>query len=210
MILAVASDPVARQSLWAIANGDPRLKLMFLRHVGGAEFAGFLETWLSDTPPLKGATSAQLKEIFALWFERGDRDRLEAQLTAHAEWTEAGGLWLAEIAAAKKDFKRAYQTAARATVAPALPPRRDQRPASLLERDFLSAAGAAKINFGLSLAYAQLESQRVDEALDTLGKLTALPNCPRYIFYLRAQTLAQKGDWESAWTSWKTFSKPAK
>jgi hypothetical protein len=58
---------------------------------------------------------------------------------------------------------------------------------------------------GFALYQAHVAANETDDALETLRKLTAVPNCPKYFFYLQAQLATRNGAWEDAWRAWKRF-----
>jgi hypothetical protein len=47
--------------------------------------------------------------------------------------------------------------------------------------------------------------QPIDDALATIAKLEKLKDCPRYIFYLKAQLCVKKQQWEQAWNALQQF-----
>ena len=56
---------------------------------------------------------------------------------------------------------------------------------------------------GFALYQAHVEARETNDALETVRKLTAAPNCPKYFFYLRAKLAMKTGAWEVAWRAWK-------
>ena len=58
---------------------------------------------------------------------------------------------------------------------------------------------------GFALYQAHVEARETNDALETVRKLTAAPNCPKYFFYLQARLAMKVGAWEDAWRAWKKF-----
>jgi uncharacterized protein HemY len=78
---------------------------------------------------------------------------------------------------------------------------------SQLQLDLSSAKTPdRKTAAGISLYYAYADQDRTDEAIAVLDQLTEMSNCPKFVFYLRAQLHARKRNWPSAWNDWKRFA----
>jgi hypothetical protein len=58
---------------------------------------------------------------------------------------------------------------------------------------------------GYELYRAQMQSGRVDDALNTARHFSERANSPAYFRYLEAQCWAEKQDWERAWNAWLAF-----
>ncbi len=209
MLLHTAGFPQVRAGLWTLTGSNVRLKLMFLQSVTGDAFTRSVEDWFETDRRLRAASPAQLKELFALWAAKGDRAELEKKLLAHPDWMEEGAVWLAEFEADRKNFKGAYEMARRYRARPKLPPMSQplgqQKSLAKLQKEFQSRP--RDFSAGLALFATHMNLQDYDGGLATLQQLTKLPQCPKYFFYLEAELLAQKQQWEEAWLAWKKFAR---
>ncbi len=203
MMRASANYPSLREGLWWITGEDARLRLMVLQECTPDEFKVLMRLWMLEDPLLKTTDAIQLKQIFALWYAKGDRTQLEENLKAIPEWQEVGWYWLAEIATERKDFKRAYELAHRYVQAPRLPPRNPGKSLGKLERE--AAQRPNDFVLGLALYMSYLQEQRLDQALATVKRMTALPQCPKYFLWLEAELLARLNGWEQAWFRMKQY-----
>ena len=52
----------------------------------------------------------------------------------------------------------------------------------------------------------QRDAGKIDDALNTLRRLTGLRTAPPYFHFLEAEAWAAKGDWERAWKAWEEFA----
>lgn len=203
MMRASAGNPSLREGLWWITGEDARLRLMVLQAATPEEYKVLMRLWMLEDPLLKTTDAQQLKQIFALWYAKGERKLLEENLRAIPEWQEIGWYWLAEIAAERKEFQRAYELGHRYTPAPRLPPRNERKSLGKLERE--ASQRPNDFVLGLALYMSYLQEQRLNQALATVKRLSALPQSPKYFIWLEAELLARLNGWEEAWFRLKQY-----
>lgn len=203
MLVAAASAPEIRSGLRALALEEPELLLVFLAQATSEEVAVEVERVLREDPALKSLAAAQREALFSIWANRGNQALLIERFLAHPEWLAAGWRVYARVLAERKDFRAACELVHRFTPAPALPaltPAKSlaelRRALLILPNDFVT---------GFALYQAQMAANTPADALDTLRRLTAVPQCPKYFFYLRGQVEMQLEAWESAWRSWAKY-----
>jgi hypothetical protein len=203
MLMDAASTPEIRDDLRALALDEPELLLVFLSQATPEEAAVEVDRVLTEDPALKTLSPDQRRIFFLLWAKHGDQERLQESFTANPAWVETGWLAHAYVLAARGSFQEACELIGRSVETPALPTFTLQKPVAELRRALL--INTNDFVLGFALYQAQLAANEADEALETLRKLTAAPNCPKYFFYLQAQLAMKRGAWEDAWRAWKTF-----
>lgn len=206
--LATQYNPIVKEKLQQLGAMHHDLAVAYLERANGPEFASALQRILLHDPNLESFSAEEKTKLFSLWSEKGDLSRLTAALEEHPAWLAYG--WRAKAAslAKAKDFRGAWELAARFTKAPALPPAPEAASIEQLQRNFVSDP----TNYGaaFSLYREQLKRGMAEDALHTLRRVTSLPVCPAYFHYLEAEQWAAREEWERAWSSWEAFSAPRK
>lgn len=203
MLPQMANYPELRIPLLDLAN-DPKLKLHYLSNaVTETDFQTALASLLEQAPNLESLSSPERRQLFRLWYDRGDRKSLISKLEKNTEWRADGWQILAENSAATGDFKGAYQV-----VSDNLPPPMENqgtRDSDLaqLRRDFLF--NPTDIARGLRLYGALRAKGMIDDAIYTLEKVSKLPEPPSSVIYEQAVMYARKDDYSKAWERMKTY-----
>jgi O-antigen ligase/tetratricopeptide (TPR) repeat protein len=186
-----------RQMLRELAENRTALLLEWLGTASSAEFQGELERLRKDGT-LEGWTGQQLTAFFSAWLRAGTRAELISAIEGSATWRAAGWRQLATAYAREKNYQRACEVIHQSQPPPILP-NLPERGLAEVERAF----GKAPRDFviGYQLYHAQARAGDWAGALATIDKLSALPEAPPYLAWLRADALEHLGRWREAWES---------
>jgi hypothetical protein len=195
------NSPDVHHGLEEAASTDVEYLIVFLNYATPDEAKTELDSLLSQDPELQTISSEQQRRLFAAWYSHGNQDDLADLLLGHTQLQIAGWRYLAEHFAARKDFELACMTALRYLSPPATQPDASD-PAPSNQNNHFDDHPDDVIE-GLKLCQAQMQNNQLDEALETISKLEKLKDCPRYIFYLKAQLCVKKQLWEEAWNALK-------
>jgi len=203
MLADAAGTPEFRDDLRALALDEPELLLVFLAQATPEEAAVEVDRVLAEDPALKTLSPEQRKMFFLLWAKHGNQELLQESFKANPAWVETGWLAYAFVLAGQGSLQEACELIARCVEAPTLPAFAMQKPMAELRHGLLLTTN--DFVTGFALYRAQVAASETNDALDTVRKLTAAPNCPKYFFYLQARLAMKIGAWEDAWLAWKKF-----
>jgi hypothetical protein len=192
-----------KAALATLSRNSPDYFLAFLRQADRLECEEQISQLMEAEPRLKSFSDAQKKELFAVWFQRGDHASLFRQLVANPEWREVAWRWLAMIYAERKDHEGACRVAGESSPVPTIPKTSDTTPMAELQRSFRFRPDDFQI--GLQLFTAQRAAGESDDALATLQALLALPGAPSYLTFIEAEFRGERKEWEQAWAAWLRF-----
>jgi tetratricopeptide (TPR) repeat protein len=192
-------DPLFRRALADLALRDPELQLFHFYSITGEEIALQIERVLEEDPDLEKWNPVQKRRLFGQWNRFGDREKLAAELLARPGWQESGWLTLAEIHAAKGDYRLALDIASAHLESPAAPRLVDRRPIEDLRTAF--TLNETDVSAGLRLYNAESVQDNREAALAALEKVALLPGCPDYAYYLLSKEREKAGRLEDAWQS---------
>src|SRR5437588_5571297 len=184
------------------------LALPYLARISGAEFNRTLSKVLENDPDLHSFSETEKLALFAFWSERGDAAELSRATTQHPDWLPYAWFGVAKYDAGKNDFRAAYELTQRYGEPVALP--RIASGAFLQQLESRFRAAPDNYAVGYELYRAQMQSGRIDDALDTARHFSERANSPAYFRYLEAQCWAEKQNWERAWNAWLVFHSAAK
>src|SRR5438477_3647013 len=184
------------------------LALPYLARISGAEFNRALKKVLENDPDLHSFSETEKLALFAFWSERGDAAELSRATTQHPDWLPYAWFGVAKYDAGKNDFGAAYELTQRYGEPVALP--RIASGASLQQLESRFRAAPDNYAVGYELYRAQMQSGRIDDALNTARHFSERANSPAYFRYLEAQCWAEKQNWERAWNAWLVFHSAAK
>src|SRR5437588_1996783 len=184
------------------------LALPYLARISGAEFNRALKKVLENDPDLHSFSETEKLALFAFWSERGDAAELSRATTQHPDWLPYAWFGAAKYDAGKNDFRAAYELTQRYGEPVALP--RIASGAFLQQLESRFRAAPDNYAVGYELYRAQMQSGRIDDALDTARHFSERANSPAYFRYLEAQCWAEKQNWERAWNAWLVFHSAAK
>ncbi|MBC8166522.1 MAG: O-antigen ligase family protein [Bryobacteraceae bacterium] len=203
MLRLVVNHPEILPEMKSLAQGDRDREIAILAFASGAEFRQELAKLLAAESESKPMSHAQREAITSLWIQKGDTELLVEVLKQKAEWRTAGWGWLAGLHASAKQYEQAYNFAKPFISSPALPPAKKDSSLPELQRQFL----LDRTNFatGYRLYEAQRAAAQNREALNTLRKLTVVPDCPGYFHFLEAELAATMLEWEQAWAALKRY-----
>ncbi len=179
------------------------LALPYLARISGAEFKRALAKVLENDPDLKSFTETEKLALFTFWSDRGDAAELSRATTQHPEWLPYAWFGVAKYNASKNDFRAAYELTQRYGEPVALP--RIASGSSLQQLESRFRAAPDNYAIGYELYRAQMQSGRVDDALNTARHFSKRANSPAYFRYLEAQCWAEKQNWERGWNAWLAF-----
>ena len=201
---APKNNPLIARLLEETGLGQPDLALAYLADLSGPNFDRALAEFLKSDPDLRNLTETQKLAFFALWSDRGDREKLVRAVEEHPDWLQYAWLGMAKYYAGNNDFHRAYELTQRFGE-PAALPRIAQSSASLdeLNRSFYSSPDNLAV--GYALYRKQMEAGKIDDALQTIRHFSERPNSPVYLRFLEAESWAAKQNWERAWSAWQAF-----
>jgi hypothetical protein len=179
------------------------LALPYLARISGADFNRALAKVLENDPDLSSFSETEKLALFAYWSDRGDAAELSRATEQHPDWLPYAWLGVAKYNAGKSDFRGAYELTQRYGEPVALPRISSSASLQQLESEFRSAPDNYAI--GYALYRAQVQSGRIDDALNTARHFSERGNSPAYFRYLEAQCWAEKQNWERAWTACLAF-----
>ncbi|PYK83733.1 MAG: hypothetical protein DME41_05415 [Verrucomicrobia bacterium] len=179
------------------------LALPYLARISGADFNRALAKILENDPELSSFSETEKLALFAYWSERGDAAELSRATTRHPDWLPYAWLGVAKYDATNNDLRAAYELTQRYGEPVALPRITSGASLQQLESRFRSAPDNYAI--GYELYRAQMQSGRVDDALNTVRHFSERGNSPAYFRYLEAQCWAEKQNWDRAWKAWQAF-----
>jgi predicted Zn-dependent protease len=199
MLDMAQSSPQVRQDLEKYASTKNDYLITFLRYATQDESKVELATLLTRDPDLRTFDSTQLRELLAAWNAHGDRADLANHLLAHEKWQAAGWPFLAQHYADQQDFQMACDIAFRYLAAPSITSLLPDQPLVSLEAQFQS--NPKDLVEGIMLCQAQINAERIDDALGTITSLEKIKNLPPSIYFLKAQLLVKKQAWADAWNA---------
>src|SRR5947207_1060515 len=179
------------------------LALPYLARISGAAFNRALAKILENDSDLSSFSETEKLALFAYWSERGDAAELSRATKRHPDWLPYAWLGVAKYDASKNDFRAAYELTQRYGEPVALP--RISSSASLQQLESRFRAAPDNYAIGYELYRAQMQSGRIDDALNTARHFSERANSPAYFRYLEAQCWAEKQNWERAWNAWLKF-----
>lgn len=220
-MLAVSEGfPEVQEVLARLAADDLDLQLAQLSH-GGAprdELGERLRDFLARDPELRSLSPDQLRTFISLWARQvsggggaGDEASIPPiahawfieQVSAREAWLPIAWPFLADALAARGEAQRAYEIALKYGPAPALPPAvapgQSAGSVAQLSQRFYSNPG--DLAAGYALFRRARETGAVEDAMLVLNKLAALPQCPPYVHFLKAQLHAEQRQWPDAYRS---------
>jgi O-antigen ligase len=179
------------------------LALPYLARISGAEFNRALAKILENDSDLSSFTETEKLALFDYWSNRGDAAELSRATTQHPDWLPYAWFGVAKYNASQNDFRAAYELTQRYGDPVALP--RISSSASVQELESRFRAAPDNYAIGYELYRAEMQSGRVDDALNTARHFSERVNSPAYFRYLEAQCWAEKQNWERAWNAWLAF-----
>lgn len=196
-------SPAVSRILAELGVSRHDLALPYLARISGAEFNRALAKVIENDPDLRSFSETEKLALFDYWSNRGDAAELSHAVEQHPDWLPYAWLGVAKYDAGKKDFRAAYNLTQRYGEPVALP--RITPSASLQQLESRFRAASDNYAIGYELYRAQMQSGRVDDALNTARHFSERGNSPAYFRYLEAQCWAEKQNWERAWTAWQAF-----
>lgn len=196
-------SPEVSRILAELGVSSHDLALPYLARISGADFNRALAKILENDPELSSFSETEKLALFAYWSERGDAAELSRATAQHPDWLPYAWLGVAKYNAINNDLRAAYELTQRYGEPVALPRIASGASLQQLESRFRSAPDNYAI--GYELYRAQMQSGRVDDALNTVRHFSERGNSPAYFRYLEAQCWAEKQNWERAWKAWQAF-----
>ena len=205
---AALSNRVVNAMLEEFGSTQPDLALAYLERVSGQQFTSALNRLLEHDPTLGTLNDNQRMRLFDLWSERGDLAQLAAFIETQPAQRHLAWRGLANEAAARRDFRAAYDLAKQFGQTPKLPEKTAGSSIEQLQRALYSSAN----NYGVGYALydEQLRAGHVDDALTTVRHFTSAGGAPAYFHFLEAEAWAAKQNWERAWAARQAFDAVAK
>ena len=197
-------DELLRQ----FGSTQPDLALIYLRRANRDDFAIGLARFLQDDPTLQSMTADQRQQLFGLWSEKGDLERLVALTSTDPQLLPVAWRGVAKSHASRGDFRAAYELAKQFTPAPKLP--EPTRGSSIEQLQNALFTTPNNYGVGFTLYTEQMHAGDVDSALVTLRRFTETRECPPYFHFLEAEAWAAKQNWERAWSAWQAFDAAAR
>ena len=205
---AAMSDRVVSPLLEEFGSSQPDLALAYLERVTGQQFTSALNRLLAHDPTLGSLSDEQRVRLFDLWSERGDLAQLAALIETQPAQRKLAWRGLARHAAARQDFRAAYELAKQFGKTPMLPAKTAGSSIEQLQRALYSSAN--NYGVGYTLYDEQLRAGKIDDALTTVRHFTTQPGAPAYFHFLEAEAWAARQNWERAWAARQAFDAAAK
>jgi tetratricopeptide (TPR) repeat protein/O-antigen ligase len=171
--------------------------LIFLQNAGPFEFQIELQRLLSEDPQLRSFSPTELRTLFSAWYQKGDKSWLAKTLREHPDWQTIAWREWARAYGDNQDYRQACEIVQEFGVPPEIPKMNTEESLDKVAARF--RVNRTDIDDGLALYFAQTREGQIDAALRTVRELEALPDGPKYLYYLEAQLWAQKGEWKDAW-----------
>jgi hypothetical protein len=200
---ASLKSPEVSPILEAIGLNEHDLALPYLSRISGARFNRALAQLLKNDPDLRSFGETEKLALFAFWSERGDPEEISRAVEQHPDWLRYAWFGVAKYKASQNDFRAGYELTQRYGEPVALP----RVATNFALQDSEKRFQAARDNFaiGYELYRAQMQNDRVDDALLTARHFSERSNSPAYFHFLEAQCWAEKQNWERAWNAWQAF-----
>ncbi|PYL63539.1 MAG: hypothetical protein DMF25_10275 [Verrucomicrobia bacterium] len=205
MFNVIKSDASLLDRWRELGRANKECLLVFLQNAGPFEFQVELQRLLSEDRQLQSLTLDELKILFSAWYQKGDKLALAETLRGRPEWQKIGWRELARSYADYQDYRQAYEIVRQFAPPPEVPQKTPQESTAVLQSRFKLNP---TVDAGLALYFAQMREGQINDALMTLGQLTAFPGSPKYLSYLEAELWAQKGQWKEAWQALARFELP--
>jgi O-antigen ligase len=202
---APKDNPAIARLVEETGLSEPDLALPYLAQISGPAFDRALDQFLKRDPELHSLGEPEKLALFSLWSDRGNPEGLARAIQAHPDWLQYAWLGMAKYYAEKKDFHQAYQLTQRFGEPAALPRVSEEMSLEELNQRYLTAPD--NVALGYALYRKQMQSNRIDDALNTARHFTEHANSPAYFSYLEAESWAGIGNWERAWNAWQRFWK---
>jgi len=193
------NNPDVHHGLEAAAATDADHLIAFLNFANPEEERSELDDLLARDPNLQTLNSDQQRKLFAAWYAHGDQNDLASLLLTHSQLQITGWKYLARHFASQKEFELAAMTELRYLPPPVIQQVSPDQAVSAQTSHFDTHPD--DVIEGIKLCQAQVQDNNLDDALLTISKLENLKDCPRYIFYLKAQLCVKKQLWEQAWNA---------
>jgi hypothetical protein len=184
-----------------LAGQDWDLRLVYLEAVPAADFTKEFAALLADDPAPARSAQPTVSALLALAERKGNSAEIAGLLDRDARLRALAWRTLVRLKAEARDYQGATELAL-ANLQIAVP---DLAPPALASAEVGFAREPASIVAGYLQFRAQMAAEKPDDALRTLQALSALPNCPAYVAYLRGKILAGRAQWEAAWQELRTF-----
>ncbi len=205
MSTASQLNPQVARMLQEFGSHEPDLALIYLARVQGPPFDTVLERLRARDPALATLTPAQKTQLFALWSERGDLDRLVAWAEAQPEIAPLAWRGIARQKAAHRDFAGAFEVARRFGAPPALPNATTTTSPEQLQRSLI--ADPRNYEAASVLYRQQMAAGSASDALITVRRMTDQPGAPAFFHFLEAEAWSARGEPERAWEAWVAFER---
>jgi O-antigen ligase len=189
-------------------TAQPDLALALLGRAEGQNFNASLERLLTHDPTLAAFSDAENQQLFSLWAERGDLERLANFVREHPELAALGWRGAAKQKAAAGDFAAAYELVRRHAAAPAQPRVALNGSADQLQRSLI--ADPRNYEAAVALYQQQMQSGSADHALITVRRVTEQQGCPAYFHFMEAEARAARGEYDRAWGAWLAYEAAAR
>lgn len=196
--------PEARDGLKKLAETNIDYLIVFLNYTTPEEAKTVVDNLLARDPNLRSMNYDQQKKFFAGWFSHGDQSDLARHLLSNEDWQISGWPFLALYFAGQQDFERACFIILHRMPPPAINELHVDV-GSLQEMQQRYHAHPDDLAAGLLLYQAQLQKNRIDDALETISDLEKLKTCPKYIFYVKGQLCVKKQLWQEGWDALRTY-----
>jgi len=203
MLRMSQDNPAVHLGLEKLADTNLDYLIAFLNYATPDEEKSAIDDLLARDPDLHTLDQAQQKKLFAAWYAHGDQADLAEQLLAHENWQASGWTFLARHFADQRDFELACLTALRHLPTPLV--RQIPSDMPLDEMKIRYDSHSDDLAEGIMLCEAQIQDNRIDDALTTIAALEKIKDCPSYIFYLKATLCVKKQEWEEAWNALLQF-----
>ncbi|MEM7145823.1 MAG: O-antigen ligase family protein [Verrucomicrobiota bacterium] len=192
-------------ALGRISDNRPDLKSTYLERIPAHLFQREVEHILSTDPDLHSYNKASKGELFEVWSRRGNKEELMIGLAQKPSWQEAGWELLADFYARNGDTQAAIVTALEHLTPPVLPQLYSTGSLDSQRAAFYANLDNPDPAMGLRIYHMEKAQGNIQDAFIFLEKVTEMPDCPPYAFYILAQHLNEEGQYEAAWRNLKRF-----
>jgi hypothetical protein len=191
----ISSDPDLRDRWRELACDNKDRVLAFLGVANETEFQLEMQQLLAADEQLHRFNDQELKRIFTIWYQKGDKLWLAEVLGNHEDWQRLAWPQLARTYAEYQDYRQASETASKFLKAPEPTGAAQGSPDLALKYQ----ANPGDPNTGIALALALAKDGKPDQALSTLMAVRTLPDAPKNLAVVEARFWAQKREWKRAW-----------
>ncbi|MGB8353009.1 MAG: O-antigen ligase family protein [Chthoniobacteraceae bacterium] len=192
-----------RGLLHPLAEGRTGLEIIYLEHAPGDEARAAISSLLKKDPDLHSLTDEEKIAFLRMWASKGGGADLAQLFWSKPAWQRMAWRPVAQYFAARNDLKEATEAALQGMQQPEFPKitipggiGEARRRLLVHNDDFLA---------GYAVITALMGQNNNGLALEIVRGFTALPDCPKYFYFLEAEIAFRMQDFPAAWKALQKY-----